>query len=135
MQSDLIWSIYDVNDALIVVLIGHKIKAIGVNQQNAHAILLLTQKVEIALLDVLQIRVADFLLIAAPTLANVALEACHIGIKVNQQLRLGHVGKDDVKKARKPLVFVLLQIVARENQRLGHVIVRDDKVVEQVECT
>ena len=73
MQPDVIGLVDNFNDALVVALVGHKVEPIGVDQQNAHVVLLLTQKVEIALLDILQIGIADFLLIAAPTLTDVAL--------------------------------------------------------------
>ena len=91
MQANVIRPVDDIDDALIIAFVGHKVKLVGIDQYDAHVILLLTQEVEITLLDVLQIGIADFLLIATPTLANVALEARHVGIEVHQQLRLWHV--------------------------------------------
>ena len=98
MQTDFIGLVDNIDDTLIVALISHEVEPIGVNQQDAHVILLLTKEVEITLLDVFQISVTYLLLVATPALANVALEACHIGIEVHQQFRLGHVGENDVEK-------------------------------------
>ena len=83
MQPNLVRLVNDINDALVVAFIGHKIEPVGVYQQNAHIVLLLTQEIKITLLDILQIGVANFLFIAAPTLANVALQTSHIGIKIH----------------------------------------------------
>ena len=98
MQPDVIRLVDGIDDALVVLFVGHKVEAIGVEQQDTHVALLMVQKIEIALLDALQIRVADFLLIAAPALANVGLQPRHIGIEIYEQLRLGHVRKDDVEE-------------------------------------
>ena len=51
MHPDIIGLVYGIDDALIVLFIGHEIKAVGVNQQDAHISLLLTKKIEITLLN------------------------------------------------------------------------------------
>ena len=98
MQSDVVRLVNHFDDTAIVILVGHKVKTVGVDKQDAHIVLLLTQKVEIALLDVVEIGITDFLLVATPTLADVGLQTVDVGIEVDQQLRFGHIGKDDVEK-------------------------------------
>ena len=78
MQPDVVWLVDGINDALVVFFVRHKVEAIGVNQQDAHVVLLLMQEIEITLLDVFQICVTDLLLITAPTLADVGLQPIHI---------------------------------------------------------
>ena len=71
MQPNVIRLVYSIDDSLIVFFVGHKIKTVGVEQQDSHVALLLMQKIEVSLLDVFQISIANLLLIAAPTLTNI----------------------------------------------------------------
>ena len=115
MQPNLIGAVDDINDSPVVVFIGNEIKTARVEQQDSHIALLLVEEIQIALLDVGQITIADFLLVAASTLVDVALQTRHVSIEIHQKLRLGHIGKNDVEETRKQLIFVLLQVVARED--------------------
>ena len=91
MQPNFIRLVDGIDDALVVTFVGHEIKTVGVDQQDAHVPLLLTEKIKLTLLNIVKIGIADFLLVAAPTLADVGLQSLHIGIKVHQQFRLWHV--------------------------------------------
>ena len=106
MQPDVVWLVDGLNDALVVALVGHKVKMVGVDQQDAHVVLLLTQKIEITLLDVLKIGVTDLLLVTAATLANVGLQSLHIGIEIHQQLGLGHIRENDVEETGEQLTVL-----------------------------
>ena len=83
MQTNVIRLVYSIDDTLIVFFVGHKIKTVGVEQQDPHVALLLMQKIEVSLLDVFQISIADLLLITAPTLTDVGLQSLHIRIKIH----------------------------------------------------
>ena len=91
MQSDVIRLVTHFDDAAIVILVGHEVKTVGVDKQDAHIVLLLTQKVKIALLDVVEIGIADFLLVATPTLADVGLQTLVVGIEIDQLLGFRHI--------------------------------------------
>ena len=83
MQPDVVRLVDGFDDVLIVLLVGHKIQTIGVDKQDAHVVLLLTKEVEITLLDVVQIGIGDFLLVAATTLADVGLQISSVIIAAN----------------------------------------------------
>ena len=115
MQPNVIRTVDDIDDAPVVAFVCNEIETARVEQQNSHIALLLVEEIQITLLDVSQITITDFLLVAASTLVDVALQTRHISIKIHQQLRLGHIGKNDVEETRKQLIFVLLQVIAGED--------------------
>lgn len=133
MHTCFIRLVYRVDDKLVVFLVLDKIKLVGVENQNPHVIGL-TEIVEIARLYVVEIGVLDFLLVAASAFFDVALEVVNIEIEVNKQVGFVDVAHCDVEESREQTVFVLLEVVAREDERFDNEIVGDDEVVEHVVC-
>ena len=97
MDSYVVRMVDSLHHPLVVLSVSDKINIVGVQNQNAHIVLLLYE-IKITLLQMLEIRVVDFLLVISSTLADIMLQMLHIEIKIHHQLRLGDVCKNDVEK-------------------------------------
>ena len=84
VYPDVIRTVDGIDDFAVVGFVGHKVETVGVEAKDAHIVLLLAEEVEITLLDVSQVRITDFLLVAASTLADVVLQTIHVGIEIYQ---------------------------------------------------
>ena len=78
------------NDTVIVVLAANKIHIVDIEQKDAHLFLLLTKKLHIALLNLVEILIGYVLLIAPATLPDVLLKMLYVAIEINQQIGFGH---------------------------------------------
>lgn len=90
MYSDVVRLVDGFYDALVVFPVGHKINVVGVEYENAHIVLLLDE-VKITLLQMLKIRIVDFLLVVAAAFVYIMLQMLDVEIKVHHQLGFGDV--------------------------------------------
>ena len=76
----------DFNQRFVILVIGYKIKPVGVDQQNPKS-LLLSDIVQITFLNPLEVFVLYFLFISSSSVVDVFLKSADIKIEIDQQIR------------------------------------------------
>ena len=97
MDSHVVRLVDGLDNLVVILSVCHEIDIIRIQNQDTHIVLLLDE-VEITLLQMLEIRIVDLLLVIAATLMNVILQMLDIEIEIHHQLGLRDIRENDIEK-------------------------------------